>query len=79
MAARKGAAKAVETGLKEVISDFEADVKRVSALEHRVEKLVHSWRAEHLTNNAFSQDTGAWNVLHEKLPHLVRAIVEEIG
>lgn len=74
------AAKAVaQAALNSAISDFEAAVTPLIALEHRVGKIVHDWRAEHLTNNTFSQDTGAWNVLHGKLPHLIRAIVEEIG
>lgn len=51
----------------------------LSEAEKKATEIVNKWRSEHLTNNSFSQDTGAWNVLHEKLPHLIRAIVEEIG
>lgn len=71
-----GAAAKVKAVAEEVVAEIE---NVVSEVEQRAIDLVHKWRADHLTNNAFSQDTGAWNVLHEKLPHLIRAIVEEIG
>lgn len=76
----EGAAEAaVETVETAVETAVEAVEHVLSEAEQRATDLVHNWRAEHLTNNAFSQDTGAWNVLHEKLSHLIRAIVEEIG
>lgn len=78
-----GVAAKVEGAAEAVAETVEAAVETVehvlSEAEQKATDLVHKWRAEHLTNNAFSQDTGAWNVLHEKLSHLIRAIVEEIG
>ena len=76
----KAAAKAAaQAALDTAIADFEDAVRPIAVIEHRIASVVTEWRREHLTNNAFSQDTGAWNVLHGKLPHLIRAIVEEIG
>lgn len=47
-------------------------------LEQKIDRGVRSWLAAHLHNTAFSQDTGAWNVLQAALHHLASAIIEEV-
>lgn len=65
-------------GATEEVAQPEKEVKAESPLDVAIRVGVENWLAKHLRNTPFSQDTGAWNVLQNALPHLAPCITQEV-
>jgi hypothetical protein len=72
------ATKAADTVVETAVADVKKVLTEAEQLAAKVERGVQNWISTHLRNTAFSQDTGAWNVLQKALQHLASAIVEEV-
>jgi phosphodiesterase/alkaline phosphatase D-like protein len=56
----------------------EDSAKKLTPQEEAIGRGIEKWLAGHLRNTAFSQDTGAWNVLQKAIPELTPILVEEL-